>query len=485
MIFQAPYMTRNAKMILAFALTAVFAGANAQDQFKTLVVTNITPELSVYPCGDRHEAQVVLHCQEPFDLVLSSNYDATLDLSVTTEGPEKIYSIVFKTKEEGTSFRGRQLTVVAEGFRKHYIPLNLNDKEKLEFMVSDPYSKLRSLFYTSTEEGLSYMTSGLYDAAIDKFNIAKQCPEYPETENHLDEYIRKCDSLKVWNVLASAYMDMEDYYNARIIYLKMLTENPSSDIIRTLYTDANDNFTRVSKHDMEVAQAYFDSKRYEEARDLYEHAIAQKNPQSSLAGTNLAYIQLKRYKQDNHTRSLSYVFDPDCKIGLMFASLKPDKTGAYFSFGFDKGAIDILSQSIDPVTDVDPTTNKAIVPDKPMYQAMASIGWTLRLYTKNENEFIPKVWMLMTPFSYAAGGFYSKTPNPDYSPTSYSNDDEDEFDESYHLMHVLAPEIGIAVRVWRVVLSYRYQYRYVLNKEMPAADNLGKPRNLIGVGFCW
>lgn len=475
-------MIRKAKLIIAIALAAVCAGANAQDQLKSLVITNITPNLSVYPCGDRHEAQVILRCQEPFDLDLSSNVDAKLDLSVTTEGPEKVYSIIFKTREEGTSFKGRQLTVVSEGFKKHYIPLNLSDKEKLEFLVSDPYSKLRSLYFISVEEGLGYMTEGMYEAAIDKFNVAKQCPEYPDIENHLDEYIEKCDSLRKWTVQAAQYTDNEDYYNARLIYLKMLTENPSCTLIRDLYTNANENYTRVSRHDMEAAQAYFDTKRYDEARELYEHAIAQNNPQSALAGTNLAFIKLKRYKQDNHTRSVSYIYDPDCNIGIMFAGLKPDKSGAYFSFGLEKGMFDLMSNNLEPAA-IDANTSAIIVPDKPAFQATASIGWTLRLYTRHPNQFVPKTWALFTPFGYAGGGYYSKINNPDYNPRSA--DSGSEFIESYHWMNALTPEIGLAVRVWRVVFSYRYQYRYVMNKEKPVSDELGKARNLIGLGFCW
>ena len=474
-------MKKILKYTLALAALMFVSGAVAQNQLKNLIITNITPELSVYPCGDRQEALVVIRCQEPFDLVLSSNYDENLDLTITTEGPEKVYSIVFKTKEEGTSFKGRQLTIVAEGFKKHYIPLNLNAKEKVEFLVSDPYSKLRSLFYTASETGVALMSEGMYDAAIDQFNIAKQCPEFADTENHLDEYIEKCDSLKEWTMLASSYSDKEDYYNARLIYMKMMTENPSCELIRTLYNIANDNYSRVSRHDIEVAQTYFDTKRYEQARELYEHAIAQNNPQSSLAGTNLAYIQLKRYKQDNHTRSMSYIYEPDMNMGLMFAGLKPDKTGSYFAFGFNKGCIDLLSQNLEPITETDAQTGKVVVPDQTMYQAMMSLGWTLRLYASNENQFIPKFWLLMTPFSYAGGGFYSKLPTDSTDPYS----DDQVYDQEYHWMHALAPEIGITMRVWRLVFSYRYQYRYVINREAPASDYLASPRNLMGLGFCW
>lgn len=478
---------RYLRFLTAVIAASMVLSAGAQNQLKDLRVTNITPELSVYPCGDRHEALVVLHCQEPFDLVLSSNYDANLDLSVTTEGPEKLYSIVFKTKEEGTSFKGRQLSIVADGFKKHYIPLNLNDKEKLEFLVSDPYSPLRSLYYTASEEGVNYMTEGMYDAAIDQFRIAKQCPEFEENENHLDSYIEKCDSLKKWTAQAQAYMDNEDYYNARMLYMKMLTENPSCNIIRELYFNANENYNRVSRHDMEVAQAYFDKKRYDEARELYEHAIEQHNPQSAEAGTNLAFINLKRYKQDNHTRSVSYIYDQDCNIGLMFAGLKPDKSGAYLSFGIDKGIFDLASGNLEsaPYTLNADNTSTITVPAKPAYQAMLSVGWALRIYASNENIYVPKFWLLMTPFSYAGGGYYSKTLNPTYNPNLNTTEDNKEFIEDYHWMNALAPEIGLAVREWRVILSYRYQYRYVINRERPASDNLGSPKHLIGLGFCW
>ena len=472
---------RAYRILLAMAAFAVSTNTFAQreSQLKNLTITNITPELSVYPCGDRHEAQVILRCQEPFDLVLASNYDANLDLSVTQEGPEKVYSIVFKTKEEGTSFKGRQLSIVAEGFKKHYIPLNLNDKEKLEFLVSDPYSKLRSLFYTATDEGLSLMSDGYYDAAIDKFRIAMQCPEYPDTPNHLEEYIKQCETFKEWTTQAAEYAAKEDYYNARTIYLNILRDNPNCQIARELYSDANDNFNRVSTHDMQVAQAYYESKRYEEARALYEHAIAQNNPQAAQAGINLADIKLRSYKKDNHTRSLSYIYEKNAPIGLMTASLKPDKSGGYFSFGFDKGCIDILSNNIDPVTDFNPETKTAVTPAQPMYQASVNAGWTIRLYTQGEEEYIPKVWALLSPFGYATGGYYSKID------ISGENATEPEYEKSYHLMHALAPEAGVAIRIWRVVLSYRFQYRYMLNHEEPVSDDLGKARNMLGIGICW
>lgn len=450
---------------IAIALGFSFA-VSAQNQLKTMRVIDITPELSVYPCGDRQEAQVILHCQEPFELFLSSNTDATLDLTVTTDGPEKLYSIVFKTRQEGTSFRGRQLAIQAEGFQKYYIPLNLNAKEKLEFLVTDPYSKLRSLFYTASEEGIRLFSAGMYDAAIDQFNIAKQCPEYNETQNHIDNYIAQCDTLKAWTKRAAELEDQELYFEARALYAKMVVENPECQVIAQRYAMCNENFQRVSRHDMEVGQAYYDTKRYEEARNLFEHAVAQNNPQSAQAGVYIANINLIRYKLDNHTRTLSYVISPDCPIGFMAASLKPDKGGGYFSMGLDKGVFDLAGNSIVPVV-------KGNVPQNPQFQCMTSIGWAIRLYTTNENQYIPKVWGLVSPLSYAGGGYKTRSI------------EEDQYVDSFHWINAVAPEVGIAVRVWRGVLSYRLQFRYVLGEEKPLSDNFGKTRNLIGLGFCW
>jgi hypothetical protein len=52
-------------------------------------------------------------------------------------------------------------------------------------------------------------------------------------------------------------------------------------------------------------------------------------------------------------------------------------------------------------------------------------------------------------------------------------------------MNGIAPEIGLAVRSWRIIISYRYQYRYLINGENPASKNLESAKNLLGVGFCW
>ena len=197
------------KVTLSFFLV-LFAVCGAFAQQK-LNIRDITPELSVYPCQDRYEALVVIRCSENFELEFKSNVDKELDVVRQQEGSEKIYNIVFKTREEGTSFKGRMLSIIAPGFDKLYLPLNLKQKEKKEYLVTDPYSSLRSIYYLSLEKASEFFTLGMYTHAKDQYRIAQRCPEYSEQENSIDEYIALCDSMVYWTEVVDSAVARDDY----------------------------------------------------------------------------------------------------------------------------------------------------------------------------------------------------------------------------------------------------------------------------------
>lgn len=451
------------KLLFALALSATLT-VSAQNQLKTLSVQDITPALSVYPCGDRPEALVVIRCSESFDLDFSSNIDNELNLTKMTDGSEKVYNIVFQTRAQGTSFKGRQLIISANGFRKFYLPLELKDKEKLEYLVSDPYSKLRSLFYTATEEGHSLFSAGDYLAAKDQFVIARQCPEYETVENSLDYYVAQCDSMVKW----SSIVDQAEYEGnspvVRDYLLKMMNANPLCDILNVRYNNYITEFNRESAYDMTVGQRYMDDGEYDLARERFEHAIAIKSPSATTAALNLETISQMNYKVDNKTRYLFYQKTGDCSIGLTSGSFNPDKLGGYFSFGFNSECLDAFSDKLEALT----------APESTQIEAVVSAGFTIRLYyPKNDNpknEYIPHVWLLATPFGYACGGY---------------NKLEDDGDTSIKLYHALSPEVGLAIRVWRIAFNYKLQYRYVFGDDELGSDILGGTRNSFGIGFCW
>lgn len=447
------------KKFLLFVVMSAAIAVSAQNQLKTLNVQDITPALSVYPCGDRPEALVVIRCSEPFDLEFSSNVDNELDLTKMTDGSEKVYNIVFQTRAQGTSYKGRQLVISANGFSKFYLPLDLKDKEKLEYLVSDPYSKLRSLFYTTTEAGQSLFSAGDYLPAKDQFIIAKQCPEYETVDNSIDYYIAQCDSMVQWTEIVKQAEYDGDYSKAIDLLRKMSYANPRCDIITTRYNSDVAEFNRKSSYDMTVGQRYMDDGKYEQARELFEHAIAINSPSASTAALNLETISQMNYKVDNKTRSLFYQKTGDCSIGLTTGSFNPDKIGGYFSFGFNKGCLDAFSDKLEALA----------IPESTQLEAVVNAGFTIRLYYP-KNDYIPHVWLMATPFGYACGGY---------------NMLEDGDETSIKLYHALAPEVGVAVRIWRIALNYKLQYRYVFGDDDLGSDILGGTKSSFGIGFCW
>ena len=451
------------KYILLVATLAFSLIVTAQSQMKVLHVEDITPELSVYPCGDRPEALVVIRCSESFDLDFTSNVDSELDVTRLTDGSEKIYYIVFQTRASGTTFKGRQLAIIANGFTKYYLPLELKEKQKLEFLVSDPYSKLRSLFYTSTEEGVRLFEVGEYLAAKDQFVIARRCPEYATVENSLDVYVAQCDTMLKWTTVVDMAEEIDDYVLAMEFLEKMIHVNPRCDILRERYSSVLTEYRRECAFDMDVGTRYMEDRKYDLARERFEHAIAIKSPNATQAALNLEQISLINYKADNRTHSFFYEMTGRCPIGFMAASLKPEKVGGYFSLDFNSGCFDLVSNNLEPVSN----------PEATQFEVVVSGGWTLRLYYPRDNVYIPHVWLLFTPLGYAGGGY------------TYNEGEGDNIDKSIKYFNAIAPEVGLAVRVWRIALNYKLQYRYVFENGGIGKDILGGVHHSFGIGFCW
>ena len=451
------------RYIVFFAVLVLLCLTLQAQNMKILKVDDITPELSVYPCGDRPEALVVIHCNEDFDIKFASNVDSELDISELSDSTERVYNIIFQTKANGTSFKGRRLEIIVNGFSRYYLPLELKEKQKLEFLISDPYSSLRSLFYTSTEDGVHLFETGEYMAAKDKFVIARQCPEYATVENSLDTYISQCDSMILWSSIVDQAENNNDYSQAKEYLYKMRYMNPTCNILLERYNSVSTELNRQSTYDMNVGVQYMEDRKYALARERFEHAIAIKSPSATQAALYLESINRLNYKADNHTRSLFYENTGNCPIGILTASLKPDKLGGYFSLGFNVGCFDVLSNKLEPVEN----------PKKSQFEVAASAGWTICLYYPKDNMYIPHIWLLATPFGYSGGGFV------------YSDSNGKTANKKNKYYNAVAPELGVAIRVWRIALNYRLQYRYVFTNEDIGKDILGGIRHSFGIGYCW
>ena len=290
-------------LFVLMAAVAVSTGAFAQ---KKLSVKDITPELSVYPCQDRPEALVVVRCSEDFELEFKSNVDKELNVVRELEGSEKVYSIVFKTRGEGTSYRGRILTIMAPSFDKVYLPLELKQKEKKEYLVTDPYSSLRSIYYTSVEKANELFTQGMYDQAMDNYRIAKRCPEYETEQNNIDDYLTLCDSMKYWTALVDTAEANNDYYTARDYMLKMMQKNTQCVTLRERFHNIQQAYVIRCNADMANGELYMSDGHYEKARKVYENAVKMRNPRIGEAEAYLHEIEKLTFKKTNKTRVLNY-----------------------------------------------------------------------------------------------------------------------------------------------------------------------------------
>lgn len=441
--------------VLSLAATVGFAQ-------KQLSIKDITPELSVYPCQDRYEALVVIRCSEDFELEFKSNVDKQLNITREKEGTESIYNIVFKTREEGTSFRGRILSIMAPNFDKLYLPLELKQKEKKEYLVSDPYSALRSIFYTSLDKGNELFSVGMYNQAKDQYNIAKRCPEYQEFDNRIDEYITLCDSMLYWTVVVDTAEARGDYYRAKEYLEKMVYKNTTCPTLRERYVNIQQGYITRCNSDMAAGEQYMLDGYYKKAKKSFQNVIDMRSPRMGEAELRLHDIEKLTFKKTNKTRTLMYQYAPNLPIGFTSAGCTPGKSGGYFSMGLNKQSLDLLTNINETYLDV-----------RLDYEVAISAGWTIPIFRSY-------VFGLLTPFSYSGGGFSRTKTTEDNSNFSVPFLNQD-----IQWYHAVAPEIGIVVKYWHFVINYKFQYRYWIGEEQPIADKLGITRHSIGIGFAW
>lgn len=454
---------------LLFVLVALIATTGAFAQ-KKLNVKDITPELSIYPCQDRYEALVVLRCSEEFELEFKSNVDKELNVVREQEGSEKIYSIVFKTRGEGTSYRGRILTIIAPSFDKVYLPLELKQKEKKEYLVTDPYSSLRSIYYTSLEKANELFSVGMYDQAIDNYRISKRCPEYQEQPNNIDAQLSLCDSMKHWAAIVDSAEVKNDYYTARDYMLKMLQKNTQCVTLRERFYEVQQAYVTRCNADMANGELYMNDGHYEKARVVFENAVRMRNPRTGEAEAYLHEIDKITTKKMNKSRVLNYQLNETTPINFFRAGCKPGKTGGYFSMGFNGQCFDLLTN-----------TNQRFNTEEPRldYEARMSFGWTVSLFKSY-------VFAYFTPFSYVGGGYSYEAPGTESDNGILGPSFELGFlQQDVRWYHAVAPEAGVILKYWRLSVNYKFQYRYWLGYNQSVADALGTTRHSFGVGLAW
>ena len=504
------------RILLSFLTLAVAAPIWAQiDSQKFLAVEETTQGIGVHPCGDRHEAKLEFVTREPFSLSFESNIDPDLDVRVDSVSGEKRYSIIFVTQSPEYDYTGRRLTIRVAGFRPYQMPLALQDKQKFEYTVSDPYSVLRSPYFVYMEKGNEQFLAGEYQQARDNYEIVKACPEYAANKETVDSHLAKCDSMILWNTTAVEKEQFNKYLEAYRLYQKMMVENSSNYNIKENAQRALDNFNADCNSLMKMGLQNFDNGDLERARDYYERVVSNGCAQAEAAGDQISEIRKQLNRRNVHARTIFYEWQPNVPFGLTYAVCYNNRVSGYFSFHFNWAFINMIAQRTydengkfteeeTPVAGNNQLAGthylydmsdweysekrKAIVPRELKYEAAVSWGWTCHVWLP-----IYVHW----GFGYTGGGFdtpmsYSaaveklseKEILEDWGTLSASNKRKA---MEVNWCSAVSPEVGVILKYWRLNLKVTWKYNFWIGYDDQYEDFYkdNSSKISLGAGFCW
>ena len=430
---------------------------------KPLLIEDITPEGSIWPCEDRHEALVEIRCNENFELEFKSNLDDELPITRVMEGTTTIYRIVFITFREGVSYKKRTLSIIAPTYDQLSLSLgDLQEKTKRVYLVSDPNSSLRSVFYISQDQAFTYFTQGEYHQAEGCYYKAKSCAEYAEQPKIVDDGISLCEKMITLTNRADSLEKAANFSELIAVLRQMQTQNPTNEPLKDRLTSAVTKLNARSNSLYGLGKDAYEKGLYEEAKEYFESLLALNvDNEFMVDDAQKALLSIKTILANRYNRvhTFFYQYDKNRPFGFTTASCKPKGTGAYLTVNVNKSAIDLVAQKA-------PVQSDTLCLD---FEAGASIGMTVPLYQFKDKNDKPLFgfWAFGTIFGYNGGGYK-------------------DMDGKINWYHSVTPEIGIIARVWRFAINYKYQYRYpILTQDSDIERLMGGSRHSFGIGFTW
>lgn len=489
--------------------------------------------IGVYPCGERHEAMVQFVISEPFGLEFRSNYDKELNIQMDSVAGKKTYSIVFVTQAPGVSYDGRRLTVMAKGFRNHVMTLNLRDKQKFIYKVSDPYSALRSPYFVYQDKGNDLFYQGQYQGAKDCYQMIRVCPEYQMNKADIDARIQLCDSMIYWSAQALRLEQFAQFQDAVDIYYKMYLYNSGSKEIGEKIGHCQAAYSNDCNNEFTLAEHYMSLGQTELARASYQRLVDKKCT-SYMAEATAALSNLQRHdnKVAQHARCFFYDFGGNMPIGFTYAQCytKNRRSSGYITFRMNKsdvkclmgtGSTDVSFAGTWPTysetfpkmyssdlrdcfddeslkwvynEDYEKNSEDYYQPKELDFETNLSFGWTIRLW---------RYFFMHLGTGYHGGGFYTFDSNDaskaisewkqSHNAFNPATDPFNTWDEDLrhdcmqsNWFNGAVGEAGLIVKVWRLNAKATYQYTYWLNKghyKEFLDNNTGK--FYVGFGFNW
>ncbi len=425
---------------------------------RNLFINDVTSELSVFS-GKDNEAGIVLSCPANIELTFESTHEKAVDVyKKEMKGDEMFYYMRFNT---GKKFRGRKLTIRAEGFNPIIILAELSPKEAKELKLVDPDAEfVFGCYYEYRKRGNEFFEKSMYTEAKENYLIAQSSSDCP-VDSNLGELIANVDSIYVWMDRAEEAVEVMDYTTAIQNYANILALNPNDDSIREKRNRYHKNYSTEYKKYYDMAEVYKSDGDYEKALVMYEKVI---NSQYSSIYTDTATEEAKRMRiliqeRKQHVNVFLYEYSAQTPIGISYGKYKNRKAAAYFNLSIHPDVLLLARNQYDECTDAEFNftplgINFCLVPKYPHFWMFAGVGYTGVAKYENKDGSI-------------------------YMPGTYTEGDETK--PKLALYSAVSPEAGLLFKVWRVALRYTYQYRYALKAEY--VDHIPMHRHTIGLGF--
>ena len=443
----------------ALILMAVCLLANTAKAQQTLQVEDLSNPLDVYTSIE-DQAALRVRCHQDLSLSFSSTHDErVIPFKKDLEGNDSIYYFEFPT---GKEYRGRILTIMSPGYTLVEVPLELSPKQLVTLRVFDPNSLVDAGCYRKhRNQGMAELKKGNYTEARNQFDLASQCSDTDPDENFAN--LRKVDSLIVLRQEADINYDLSDYAKASEIYSRIIGLNPYDEYANERLNECNNKFSSECTITFKKAEAYFNEREYEKAKELYEKIIKKECFQAPMAADRITSIDRFMTSKKYHATVLTYEWTDGAPIGFHIGRYNMHKAGGYFHMNINQKIFDALR-------------NAGEIGDNP--EAQFGFGWTLKIANPIWIHFGPGLGAKLYYGDYKKDKYPDKKGKP-VDPEDVKDEDRDKLNASFSVN----PEIGVTIKHSYFAIRATYFYRFAMKKELE--DYMGRHHFMLGIGVAF
>lgn len=464
------------KTILSLCLLLTGGTANAQG---ILEVSNISQPNDVYSSAN-DEAAVIIRCHESIPLTFSSSMDKTANpFKVDLEGTDSIYYIAFPT---GNRYRGRELTIIARGYKPVFLNLELQPKQLLSFQLTDPNALVDAGCYREhRNKGMQEFKNSNYEEAKNLFIVARECSDVNQEEN--EKNISMVDSILYYRTKAEQAYKYMDYAKASDYYTIVLKNNPNDTFAKERKELSIQTFLQECGSLFSKAEFYFKERDYERAKTMYEQVIAMEcTNNKAIATERLNTIKYLDRAKKEHSRVFTYEYMKDIPLGFSYGKYHMHKVGGFFQMDFNTTVFDAIR-------------NDCKYGDTKFPELNMAFGWTVKI--------ADPVWIHVGP-GLTGKMYYGSYKDNCYPEVGYGESnllDTKEMGEDVSLPKkdipedyksgwtkanvgvAISPVIGVTAKYSYFAFRLTYQYRWSIQSKLK--DFMGVSRLSVGVGIAF